>query len=379
MTSTTRRCYSNYACMAYTSEELKWSIISTWKQCKDISATARQLKLSRKVVSRWVTRYTDTGGVTQASKSGRKPALSPAAAEQALELLLAKGSSGAQGVALQLHQQGLTPTKCHKTTIIRAAKKVAQKKGQSIQAFRGKPAKRLTHDTKSKRLIFCTFNKSRSWANVMFTDRKKFLFSYPGAKVQPVEWGYKGSSRQASMVNHPQVVNIYAGITKYGVTACHVVAGTSKHKSTYFNQQGKVSRNITSSEYKDVLLTTLLPEGRRLFSAAGIASWVLQQDNDPSHKVASTAIYEWNSKHASSIALLGKWPPNSPDLNPIENVWSYVQAKVNSQGCKTFEEFKAAVTQQFKCVPKAMLENLIESMGSRTALAIQAGGDKTPY
>jgi len=86
--------------MAYTSEELKWSIISTWKQCKDISATARQLKLYGKVVSRWVTRYTDTGCVTQALKSGRKPALSLAAAEQALQLLLAKGSSGAQGVAL---------------------------------------------------------------------------------------------------------------------------------------------------------------------------------------------------------------------------------------------------------------------------------------
>jgi hypothetical protein len=181
------------------------------------------------------------------------------------------------------------------------------------------------------------------------------------------------------MVNHPQVLNVYAGITKFGVTACHVVAGSSKHKTSYCNKQGKPSRNITSSEYAVVLRTTLLPEGKRIFGAAGIGSWVLQQDNDPSHKVAAAAIKLWNNKHASSIGLLGSWPPNSPDLNPIENVWSYVQAKVNSMGCKTFEEFELAVTQQIKNVPKAMLENLIKSMGTRMATAIQVGGDKTPY
>ena len=365
--------------MAHTSPELRWQIVSTWKQCKSIAETARQLDISRNLVSRWVSRYTSSGGVQNLSKPGRKPVMSAAAAEKALSMLLDKANSGAQAVATQLHHQGLTPVKCHKTTVIRTSKKLALKKGQPIQAFTGKPAKRLTLDTKSKRLSFSNVNKSRAWGNVMFTDRKKFLFSYPGAKVQRVEWGYKGSSRQATMVNHPQVVNLYAGITRYGVTACSVVAGTSKHKSTYFNKQGKVSRNITSSEYKEVLTTTLLPEGRRLFSGAGISNWVLQQDNDPTHKVAAAVIHDWKSKHQGSVALLGNWPPNSPDLNPIENVWSYVQARVNSLGCKTFEEFKQAVLQELQNVPRGMLGNLIKSMGSRMASVISTDGDKTKY
>ena len=41
----------------------------------------------------------------------------------------------------------------------------------------------------------------------------------------------RGSTRQAATVNHPQCVNVYAGITKYGVTKLHVVAGSSKHKT----------------------------------------------------------------------------------------------------------------------------------------------------
>lgn len=351
----------------------------TWKACKNISSTARQLQLSPKLVRRWVSRYASTGGVVSKAKTGRRTVLNSTAAKAALDLLLAEGSPSAASVAQQLHQQGLTPTRCHKTTVIRAARKVAQQNGQQLQAFRGRPAKRLTQATKSKRLNFSQLNKGRCWSNVMFTDRKKFNFFYPGVKVQRVEWGYKGSTRQATMVNHAQVYNVYAGITKHGITRCHVVAGTSKHKSKYLNMQGKMSKNITSSEYKDVLSQTLLPEGRRIFSAAGVSQWVLQQDNDPSHKVAASTIQEWNVKHATNVGLLGKWPPNSPDLNPIENVWSYVQAKVNSLGCKSFEDFKQAVNQELQRVPKVMLTNLFKSMSKRMAITISKEGDKTPY
>jgi hypothetical protein len=36
--------------------------------------------------------------------------------------------------------------------------------------------------------------------------------------------------------------------------------------------------------------------------------------------------------------VLRDWPPNSPDLNPIEHVWAYVQARVNVLGCYFFDE-----------------------------------------
>jgi hypothetical protein len=79
------------------------------------------------------------------------------------------------------------------------------------------------------------------------------------------------------------------------------------------------------------------------------------------------------------VSLLGQWPPNSPDLNPIENVWSYVQAKVDKMGCKTFEEFKEAVLMEIKIVPRKMLINLFDSMPRRMAKVIQLDGDKTKY
>lgn len=365
--------------MAYTSDEDRWAIIAAWRKHRNISTVARVLGKSRGVVRRWIRRYEETGNVKHGKSTGRKPALAGDAAEKALELMVSQHSPGSEGVAQQLKAMGITSKKLHKSTIIRTARKVAKSQGAPIYPDRGKPSKRLTAATKKKRVAFAKANKSRSWANVMFTDRKRFYFSYPGVKVHPVVWLRKGSKAQAFAVSHPQSFNVYAGLCKYGMTACHPVAGTSKQKSPYKNKDGQQAKNITMDEYPNVLKSTLLPEATRIFTTQGIGSWVFQQDNDPAHSVAIPTVAEWNRSHASSIEVLSNWPPSSPDLSPIENVWGYVQAKVNALGCKTFQEFKQAVMDGIKTVPKSMINNLFNSMPKRVAKVIEGDGEKTGY
>ena len=60
---------------------------------------------------------------------------------------------------------------------------------------------------------------------------------------------------------------------------------------------------------------------------------IYQQDNGPSHKLDSSHINAWNSLHGSAVELLPNWPPTSPDLNPIEIVWGWMEAKINDTGC----------------------------------------------
>jgi hypothetical protein len=330
------------------------------------------------VVHRWVERYRETGNVLAGKSTGRRRALGGASAKTALKLLLEEGGT-ADGVANKLHASGMTSTKVSKKTVIRAAKTLAKSQGTPIRAVRGKPAKKLTQSTMAKRLGFAQQNRRSAWGNVMFTDRKKFLFSHPGAKVRLVSWVKKGETSQAYTVNHPQVLNVYAGLTKHGMTKCHIVAGSSKHKTVHKNKKGEKAKNITASEYREVLNTTLLPEATRIFSTTGVGSFVLQQDNDPTHRVAAATVKKWNAKHGSSIQVLKAWPPNSPDLNPIENVWAYVQAKVNAKGCKTFDEFKKAVLDEMKGVPRSLISKLLKSMPKRLATVLVTGGGKTKY
>jgi len=128
------------------------------------------------------------------------------------------------------------------------------------------------------------------------------------------------------------MVNLYASITKWGVTKCHVVAGTSKHNSKNLTQKGQSSRNISNAEYKDVLKDTLLPEGTRILGTQGVSTWFLQQHNDPTHKVAKQVVLKWHGNKGSSIQILPSWPPSSPDPSPIENFWGWVKGKVDETG-----------------------------------------------
>jgi transposase len=364
--------------MAPTSDQERWAIVAAWDQHGSIAKAAHVVGKHRNVVRRWVQRFRETGNVSLGKSTGRPPAMTSESAKTALKLLLEEGGT-ADSVANKLLSMGITAKKVAKTTLIMAARRAAVSEGTPIRALRGKPAKQLTQNTMKKRLAFAKKNRTRSWRNVMFTDRKKFLFSHPGAKVLPVSWVLKGSSNWAYTVNHPQVLNVYAGLTSYGMTKCHIVAGTSKHKTEHKNKKGEKAKNITASEYAEVLNTTLLPEATRIFSTQGIGTFVLQQDNDPTHKVATTTVAKWNGRHASSISVLKDWPPNSPDLNPIENVWGIVQAKVNALGCKTFDEFKKAVQDQLKAVTKKQQIKLVRSMKGRLAQVIGSGGGKINY
>jgi transposase len=336
--------------------------------------------VSIKACKHWVQRYQQTGDVLEVQRSGRRRALSHAAEGAALDLLLANQVGGAKSVAMQLRSKGLTATVVSKHTIIRAARRVALNRGMGrLKALKGKPKKQLSASTLQKRLAFCKQHQRTNWGCVMFTDRKKFAFCYPGSKVYPVTWVAGDGQRRANAVNHASVVNVYAGFTRFGMTRLHVVAGTTGHTSAFVNKQGQRSRNITGNEYKVVLEQTLLPEGRRLFRTQGISTWFLQQDNDPAHKQAPEIVRQYNQRHGCSIKVLPNWPPSSPDLSLIENVWSILQSRLDSYGCKTFADFKAALVKEAKAISGSLAQGLFKGMAARIKKCIEKGGDVTGH
>jgi hypothetical protein len=297
-------------------------------------------------------------------------------------MLVSGKYQGSQEVANTLHQQGKTTGKSapHRTTIVRHAKRAATAAGTPLRVARGKPTKQLSQTNKNQRLAFCKANKRTNWKLVMFTDRCKFHLRHPGTRVAATQWLYKGQKREAYTVSKPVVVNVYAGITKFGVTKLHFVAGTSKMDTVHRNKKGQKARNVTSSEYQEVVSKTFLPEGKRLFATQGLSVWTLQQDNDPTHKKASAAaLQEWNMKKNSAITILPNWPPNSPDLNLIENVWADVQRKVNATECHNLEDFKAVVTTTFKNLKQETIDHLFSSMKRRINSCIELQGGKTKY
>jgi hypothetical protein len=179
--------------MIHTSAKERWAIIAYWKLSRNEREAQRLSKQPRKVVRRWVKRYLETGDVKDVPKSGRRRLLSAEVGQLALDQLLKGEAGGAKSVARNLHAAGHTTEAVAKQTVVRAASKVAEDRGEKLRSLRGEPFPELDADSIAKRLKFCTANRTRSWGTVMFTDRKKFTFSYPGVKVQPVTWVLEGS------------------------------------------------------------------------------------------------------------------------------------------------------------------------------------------
>ena len=345
------------------------------------AAVARNEKVSRKCVHLWAGRYEAHGHVDSKKGGGRKCEMSHAASEKGFELLMGGTCASATQVAAELFRLKLTNRCLSRTTVMTHVKKHAQSIGRPITASWCKPKKKLTAKNMQQRLEFCLRHRRTDWGQVMFTDRCKFQFRYPGVHVNNFQWRFKGTPREEYKVNKAASLNVYAGITPYGPTRMHVVSGTTDHHpiTTYKTKKGTAARNITSAEYESVLSQTLLQDGEELFAKHKVLSWQLQQDNDPTHKKASVkAVSSWNSnpKHVTKVSIIKEWPPHSPDLNLIENCWSIVQRRVDAAGCSTLPEFKSMVLHEFMNLD---VQGLYASMKGRIEECIKANGGKTRH
>ena len=66
------------------------------------------------------------------------------------------------------------------------------------------------------------------------------------------------------------------------------------------------------------------------------------------------------------------WPSNSPDLNPIENLWAIVKGNVEKRMPQNINELE-------RFIPDTVVINLVGSMRHRCELIIENHGERTAY
>ncbi len=75
------------------------------------------------------------------------------------------------------------------------------------------------------------------------------------------------------------------------------------------------------------------------------------------------------------------WPANSPDMNPIEHLWTHVknQLKKYDSPPSGVLELWERVEETWNAIPVEVCQNLIESMPRRLEAVIKAKGKWTKY
>lgn len=130
----------------------------------------------------------------------------------------------------------------------------------------------------------------------------------------------------------------------------------------------RIQGSLNAERYCQLLEDNLLPldlPGNDL---------ALQQDNATCHSARRTQRF----LEENNIDVL-PWPAQSPDLNPIENLWSQLQEQVDRRVVHGFDQLWETALEIWNGLDVQILQNLVDSMPRRIQAVIEAGGRSIPY
>ncbi|GFW89215.1 transposable element Tcb1 transposase [Trichonephila clavipes] len=108
----------------------------------------------------------------------------------------------------------------------------------------------------------------------------------------------------------------------------------------------------------------------------GLATAIFQQDNARPQVARIVQRFFFNNQ----IELL-PWPDHSPDLSPIENMWSIVAQRLThiTTPAATSDQLWKRVEVAWSAVPQEHIQSLFESMPRRVAALISNNGGYSGY
>lgn len=162
---------------------------------------------------------------------------------------------------------------------------------------------RLTDEHKINRLAFCeTLLENWSEAKlktIIFSDEKTFSTDVRWKKAVYRPRNTRHDSRYIKILNLSGRINAaYWGAISIDGPLTDIV---------------KIDGRFNSAQYLDILQNHILPVSN------GSEARIFMQDNSPVHTARIIMDFLGQQRFETM-----QWPPLSPDLNPIENVWSYI-------------------------------------------------------
>ena len=94
------------------------------------------------------------------------------------------------------------------------------------------------------------------------------------------------------------------------------------------------------------------------------------QDGAKCHTAAATTKY----LRGKGVNFIEKWPPRSPQLNPIENMWALVARAVSDRGPVDVDELAAFVKEEFFKIPERKVDDLVLAWKGRLKRCYAADG-----
>lgn len=200
-------------------------------------------------------------------------------------------------------------------------------------------------------------SKYAFWRHMLWTDEKWVTLEPTHGSY---EWRFHNEEpAEIQGSPHPVKLFVWAGISYNGPTKLH------------FIEWPETQRGMQSEQYIRQVLSKVPNMLRKL----GMRK--LMQDNAPPHTARASLEYA----ERRGIEIWDKWPANSPDLNPIENAWSWFQRRVDALQLDPNDMANciAQLGPLWLTLPVATCRSMIGNYRQRMQAVLKAKGHQTRY
>lgn len=318
--------------------------------CRQI---ARRLRCSYSGIAYCLQRQRRVQGFGEAGRSGRPKVSTPREDRSLIRISMADRRKGA--ATLKQDWQQSTGVACSTRTVRRRL----LSNGLKSCIARRKPL--VTPVQQQRRRQWAQTHRNwtqRQWNKVLWSDESSFkIFSAPAAQRVRRRTG-------EAFRNQCIVPTVKHGGGSVMVWGCMTAAGVGRLTC--------VDGTINAAKYCDILRENMLPSARDHFRRG--QNYIFQQDNAPCHTANATkAWFRTNRVHVM------EWPAQSPDMNPIENLWHTLKKAVAERKPSNKRDLKNILLEEWGRISPNVCRRLVESMPARVTALIRSRGLPTKY
>ena len=327
------------------------ALFTLFKNNANKSKTSKDLGISRRSIYDIIKKMEEQGDLKDQPRSGRPKIVTEDQVQDIVKITLQnRWETPVSLRSLILKEMSLSI--CERTI-----KRILQEQNLHRRVPAKKPL--LTQAHRDRRLQWCLTRQDwtvEQWKNLHFSDESRFnLFKCDGRKKV---WRLPGERFLDACV-WEKVKHDGGGKMVWGFISWDGVM-----------ELVEVKGSMDTKQYLEVL------QGHYLEYHHQDTNNIFQQDGAPCH--TSKKAQQWFEEKGVTVS---DWPAQSPDLNPIEDIWNILDKAIRARERlpTSLRQLMDALIEEWQKIPIDVVRKLYEGMPTRMQAVIAAEGSHTCY
>lgn len=221
----------------------------------------------------------------------------------------------------------------------------------------------LSETNKQKRVAFCSANQRAHVSKWVFVDGKYFYLYRTKHGFCQWSWAKPGGKGAPACKGQPWVYFVYAAVAKGHKSKLYFVPPSPAPGS-----KARRSKVAFKGRHFRAMLEKMQPEVEGWFKGPGKYSMIIDRASQHTSRASKAALVQLG------VPVREGYPPQSWDINIIENVWGVLTAKLVGKHANSTAGWRQAIKAAWDEVEQTTIDKLVAQVPSRMQRILEAGG-----